>query len=271
MVTGEQPTVYASSVVHEQLHPFSGQHEHDNRMEILVPSEMDEVGTKTGETLICIRQAKALKATGKAARDHNEIGDATENSMNTYCSSTFSSGISLVGLLALGGCGGGGGGGDGAVVASPAATTVSGAAAKGLVRQATVLVCRVVNGTVEADPSCASATSADDGTFKVILTDGYTGPAVIKVLAGSATMMQDETTGTPIPYSMTMRAVVPAVAATTTVYVTPFSEMAAHAVGTSGIDADRMRQAMATAQDAMTSLGVDLTVKPVVDRRKSVV
>lgn len=70
--------------------------------------------------------------------------------------------------------------------------------------------------------------------------------------------MLDETTGADIPYSMTMRAVLPAVSAATSVHVTPFSEMAASAVGTSAVDADRIRQAMATVQTMMASLGVSL-------------
>jgi len=101
------------------------------------------------------------------------------------------------------------------------------------------------------------------------MTDGYTGPAMIKVMGATASTMLDETTGTDIPYSMTMRAVVPAVSATTTVHVTPFSEMAASAVGTSAIDADKMRQAMATVQTMMAGLGVDLTVKPMMDLKNN--
>jgi len=60
---------------------------------------------------------------------------------------------------------------------------------------------------------------------------------MIKVMAGTGSMMLDETTGTDIPYNMTMRAMVPAVSTTTTVYVTPFSEMAASAVSKTTIDA----------------------------------
>lgn len=171
----------------------------------------------------------------------------------------------LLGALALAGCGGGGGGVTG--VASPAATTLSGTAAKGLIRQATVLVCRIVNGVPEPDASCASATSADDGSFSVSMADGYTGPAIVKIVPTGASMMQDETTGIAIPYGMTMRAVVPAITAGA-VHVTPFSEMAAQAVGMTAVDADRMRQAIATVQTALASLDVDLSVRPIVDLQR---
>ena len=184
--------------------------------------------------------------------------------MRTYRRLIFRIGMPLAGLLALSACGGGDGGGT-----SPTPTTVSGTAAKGLVKQANVLVCRIVNGAPEQDATCASGITGVDGSFSVTMSDGYTGPAMIKVMTGTGTTMLDETTGTYIPYNMTMRAMVPAVSATTTVYVTPFSNMAASAVGTSGIDADKMRQAMATVQTLMTNFGVDLTVKPMVDLKNN--
>jgi len=171
--------------------------------------------------------------------------------------------MSLAVLAALSACGGGGGGS-----AAPA-TTVSGTAAKGIVKQARVLVCRIVNGAPEADASCASGTTGADGSFSVTMSDGYTGPAMVKVMAATGSMMSDETTGNDLPYNMTMRAVVPAVAATTPVYVTPFSEMAANAVGTSGVDAGKMTQAMNTVMALMTGLGIDLTVKPMMDLKNN--
>ena len=178
--------------------------------------------------------------------------------------------IPLAGLLALSACsGGGGGGGTSALAPTPTPTTLSGTASKGLVKQARVLVCRIVNGTPEADATCASATSGNDGSFTVTMNDGYAGPAMIKVMASAASMMTDETTGTDIPYAMTMRALVPAVSTTTTVYVTPFSEMAANAMGTTAMDADKMRQAMAAVQTLMTSLGIDLTVEPMMDLKNN--
>ena len=190
--------------------------------------------------------------------------------MNEYSRLLSVGGMSFAALVALSACGGGGGG-DSGVSGTAAAipTTVSGVAAKGIVKQARVLVCRIVNGAPEADASCASGTTGADGSFSVMMSDGYTGPAMIKVMAGTGSMMSDETTGSDLPYNMTMRAMVPAVSATTTVYVTPFSEMAASAVGTSAIDAARIAQAMATVQTLMADFAIDLSVRPMIDLRNS--
>jgi len=185
--------------------------------------------------------------------------------VNKYSRLISVSGMSFV--AALSACSGGGGGGNTTVAATP--TTVSGVAAKGIVKQARVLVCRIVNGVPEADASCASGTTGADGSFSVMMSDGFTGSAMVKVMAGAASMMSDETTGSDIPYNMSMRALVPAVSATTTVYVTPFSEMAASAVGTSGIDAGRITQAMATVRTLMTDFSIELTVEPMIDLKNS--
>ena len=176
-------------------------------------------------------------------------------------------GMTLAAVLVLSGCGGGGGGdGSSAAAASPAATTVSGTAAKGIIKQAKVLVCKIVNGVPEPDASCASTTSGNDGSYSVAFSDGYTGPAMVKVMAaGAASTMMDENTGTDIPYGMTMRAFVPAVSKTTTVYVTPFSEMAASAVSKTTIDATTIRQSIDAVQSVMLPLGVNMSVMPMMD------
>ena len=175
-------------------------------------------------------------------------------------------GMTLATVLVLSGCGGGGGGdGSAPAAALPAATTVSGTAAKGIIKQAKVLVCRIVNGVPEPDASCASTTSGNDGSYSVAFSDGYTGPAMVKVMAGAASTMMDETTGTDIPYGMTMRAFVPAVSKTTTVYVTPFSEMAASAVSKTTIDATTIRQSIDAVQSVMLPLGVNMSVMPMMD------
>ena len=112
--------------------------------------------------------------------------------MNEYSRLLSVSGMSIAALVALSACGGGGGGNNATVAVTP--TTVSGVAAKGIVKQARVLVCRIVNGTPEADASCASGTTGNDGSFRVMLNDGFTGSAMVKVMAGAASMMSDETT-----------------------------------------------------------------------------
>ena len=177
--------------------------------------------------------------------------------------------MSLATVLVLAGCGGGGGGGDvsPAVAASPVPTSVSGTAAKGIVKQARVLVCRIVNGAPEPDASCASTTTGNDGAYSVMFSDGYSGPAMVKVMAGAASTMMDETTGTDIPYNMTMRAVVPAISRTTTVAVTPFSEMAASAASTTTMDATKISQSIAAVQSVMLTLGIDLSAMPMVNLR----
>ena len=112
--------------------------------------------------------------------------------MNEYSRLLSVSGMSIAALVALSACGGGGGRNNATVAVTP--TTVSGVAAKGIVKQARVLVCRIVNGTPEADASCASGTTGNDGSFRVMLNDGFTGSAMVKVMAGAASMMSDETT-----------------------------------------------------------------------------
>lgn len=171
----------------------------------------------------------------------------------------------LATVSTLAGCGGGGGDGSSPAAALTNATSVSGTAAKGIIKQAKVLVCRIANGAPEADASCASTTTGNDGSYSVAFADGFTGPAMIKVMAGPASTMVDETTGTDIPYSMTMRAVVPAISKNTTVHVTPFSEMAASAVSTTTIDAIKISQSIDAVQSAMSTLGVDMSVMPMVD------
>ena len=177
-------------------------------------------------------------------------------------------GIALATALILTGCGGGGGSAT-PTAALPSPTSIGGTAAKGIIQQAKVLACRIVNGAPEADASCASTTTGTDGSYMVTFSDGYTGPAMVKVMAGAASTMVDETTGTDIPYAMTMRAVVPTVSGSTTVYVTPFSEMAASAVSTTTIDATKINQAIATVQSTMSSLGIDLSAMPMVDLKNS--
>ena len=176
--------------------------------------------------------------------------------------------MTLTAVLALAGCGSSGGGGSTAsapVLPAVGITSVSGTAAKGIIRQARVLVCRIVNGAPEPDASCASTTTAADGSYSVSFSDGYTGPAMVKVMPGAASTMMDETTGTDVPYNMTMRAVVPAVSKTTTAYVTPFSEMAASAVSTTTIDATKISQSIAAVQSAMSALGIDMGAMPMVN------
>lgn len=167
-------------------------------------------------------------------------------------------------LMALVGCGGGGDQSTGLPPAAP--TSVSGIAAKGIVKQARVLVCRIANGAPESDASCALGVTSLDGSFNVTLADGFTGPAMVNVMTNTSSMMLDESTGIDIPYNMTMRSVVPAMSLKTITQVTPFSEMAASWAGTTGNDAAGITLAMGQVQQLIAMTGVDLTVKPVISR-----
>lgn len=179
-------------------------------------------------------------------------------------------GTTLAAVVALASCSGGGGGGAGAPVAPlPMATSVSGTAAKGIIKQAQVLVCRIVSGVPEPDATCLSTATGNDGSYRVSFGDGFTGPAMVRVMPGTASMMMDETTGTDISYNMTMRAVVPAVSGATTVHVTPFSEMAARAAAMTAMDATTIRQSIAAVQAAMFTLGIDMSAMPMVDLRNN--
>ena len=59
-----------------------------------------------------------------------------------------------------------------------------------------------MNGVPESDASCASSTAGNDGAYSVVFSDGYSGPAMVKVMPGRANTMMDETTGTDVPYTM---------------------------------------------------------------------
>ena len=175
------------------------------------------------------------------------------------------SALALASLLALAGCGGSGGSEE-ATPVGPRVTAVSGVAAKGPIKQAKVLVCRIVNGAPEPDANCTAGTTASDGTYSVTMRDGYSGPAMVKVMSMAGSTMMDETTGTDVPYGMTMRALVPVVSSGTIAYVTPFSEMAAQAMSLSlPMDATKMSQASAAVQAAMINFGVNMSTMPMID------
>ena len=118
-------------------------------------------------------------------------------------------GLALATMFALSGCGGGGGGSSTSTsAASPTPTILGGIASKGIIKNGRVLVCRIVNGVPEADATCASVTTGDDGSYSVTFSDGYSGPAMVKIMAGTGSTMNAEMTGTDISYGMTRRAVV---------------------------------------------------------------
>jgi len=183
----------------------------------------------------------------------------------------------LIAVSILVGCGGGGGsvtveasgiGGQGdSAIAPPTPTTTAGYAAKGIIQNATVYVCRIKSGAVEPDTQCAKGTTAADGSYSVALSDGWTGPVMVKVKPASDSKMFNEITGAYQNFDMVdgIRAVV--ATAGTPAYVTPFSEIAANAaVATGSLDATVVQQANAMVQ---SNFGVDLSIKPLVDLKGS--
>jgi hypothetical protein len=169
-------------------------------------------------------------------------------------------------LSAIAGCGGAG---QDPAFPLAAPTSVSGTVSKGIVKQAKVLVCRIVDGVLEADASCAAGSTGSDGSFSVTLTDGFTGPAIVKVIASETSAMLDETSGSYIPYDMTMRSVIPAISLKSMTYITPFSEMATSWTRTTGNDAAGITLAMGQVQQLISMSGVDLMAKPVIDLQTS--
>jgi hypothetical protein len=151
--------------------------------------------------------------------------------------------------------------------APPTPTTTAGYAAKGIIQNATVYVCRIKSGAVEVDAQCAKGTTAADGSYSVALSDGWTGPVMVKVKPASDSRMFNEITGAYQNFDMVdgIRAVV--ATAGTPAYVTPFSEIAASAaIATGSLDATVVQQANAMVQ---SNFGVDLSIKPLVDLKGS--
>jgi hypothetical protein len=66
-------------------------------------------------------------------------------------------GLLIAALVAMSACSSSDDGDGGSIVMPP--TTISGTASKGLVKQARVLVCRIVSGAPEPDASCATGTT----------------------------------------------------------------------------------------------------------------
>lgn len=179
-------------------------------------------------------------------------------------------------ILPLSGCGGSGGGtaaladGVGTGGTGSASTGVVGIASKGIVKNAAVLVCKIIGGAVQADASCLSTTTGTDGSYSVTFSDGYTGPVMVRITATATSTMVDETTGKDVPYTATMRAVLPSISGTATAYVTPFSEMAAHAALMAGtMDSTTIRQSINEVRSMMASLDIDFDDMPMVDLKNS--
>ncbi len=128
-----------------------------------------------------------------------------------------------VGLLSvsLAGCGGGTGGG-GTATGGAAVTNISGIASKGRLRGSALTIYALnPDGTYGAVLGKTN-TSSTDGAYSATLS--YTGDAVIEVSGGTYI---DEATGKSVSLYSKLRAVVTGLTGSTTIAVTPMTEIAA--------------------------------------------
>lgn len=196
----------------------------------------------------------------------------SEESMKKIAETSIRVGTLAV-ALALSACGGGGGGGAASGSndsAGPVAAqrTVSGTAAKGLLKGATVAVYAIDAQGVRASQATVTTLTASDGTYSIKL------PAtllnfVIEVGTAPGATMADEATGQdiPLPAGFKLRSVIGLADAATTTYqaaVSPFTEMIARTAETAG-GGKLTSQAVGDAKTAIrTLLGFDPeTVQPV--------
>jgi hypothetical protein len=174
--------------------------------------------------------------------------------------------------LALAGCGGGGG--AGAPAANPPVAdapspqrTVQGTAAKGLIKGARISVHALDAQGVRAGTALATATTGNDGTYKLQIAASVQN-FVIEVGAVPGAVMADEASGTDLalPDSLKLRSVVTLASNAGATYegtVSPLTEMVARTAET--VDGKLPPQAVAQAKASVrTLLGFDPeTVKPV--------
>ena len=132
----------------------------------------------------------------------------------------------LVAMATLAACGGGGGGGG----ASPTTYSITGSAAKGILKMADVQAYEVVSGALVKFGS--STTTDNSGTYTLTLPF-TTNPVIIKISTNSNTKMLDETTlvagkfaEIAAPLDLVLRSMVPDLTASAEVQANPFTEMA---------------------------------------------
>lgn len=184
--------------------------------------------------------------------------------------------LAIFASLVVAACGGGGS-------STPASNTISGFAAKGPIGTAEVLVFKAGDYSGAASGVAASGNYPDDskalnysspaqtdpntGHYSVNIGSN-SGPVIIVVRPKSAgsTMCNELTGNCTLAFNFRMRAALASVAANTTAHITPFTEMAAKAVGTS-TDPAVINTANALVRTKVLP-GLDpLTTSPVVDSR----
>lgn len=178
--------------------------------------------------------------------------------------------LALLVSIAIAACGGGSS-------PTPASNTISGIAAKGPISGAEVLVFKAgdYSGVPAAgvyDDSKAlnlSSPAPTDATGHYSVTINYSGPVIVVVrpkASGGSTMCNELTGLCTSAFNFRMRAALPSIVANTTAHITPFTEMAAHAVGTL-TDSAVIDTANAVVRTKVLA-GLDpLTTSPVVDSR----
>lgn len=166
--------------------------------------------------------------------------------------------------LALSACGGGGGSSPGSSTPTgpvAAQRTVSGTAAKGLLKGAAVAVYEIDAQGNRASQAAVTAKTANDGTYTVNIPVTLLS-FVIEVTSAPGAVMADEATGTdiPVPDSLKMRSVVALANNAENTYqaaVSPFTEMVAR-TAESEASGKLTSQAVANAKTAVrTLLGFD--------------
>ncbi|MHB1591441.1 MAG: hypothetical protein ACYCTW_07890 [Sulfuricella sp.] len=180
-------------------------------------------------------------------------------------------GAGILTTALLTGCGGGGGGSTTSAAVTP--TSVSGVAAKGIMKGAQVLVCRVKTGGPEADTSCTTGTTGSDGSYTVALADGWTGPVVVKIRAQPGTKVFNEISGSDDTVESGLELRAASATPSQNLNVTPFSDMATAAAlkaVTANTDVITIANNIKTAVAAIQlKMGVNLATKPVVDLKNT--
>jgi hypothetical protein len=172
--------------------------------------------------------------------------------------------------IAISACGGGGG--DSPPPPPPASNTLTGVVAKGSVGNAEVLVFKAGDYSGPADDAKALNTTPAptdaSGNYSVVVK--YSGPVIVVVRPKTTgSTMLNELGGGTLPFNFRMRTALPSVVTNTTAHITPFTEMAAKAVGNS-TSADVIRSANWAVRTKVLP-GLDpLTTSPIVDSRLAI-
>lgn len=160
------------------------------------------------------------------------------------------------------------GGGGSSSPPPPASNTLTGVVAKGPIGKAEVLVFKAGDYLSPADDAKAlntiPAPTDASGNYSVVVQ--YSGPVIVVVRPKTGSTMLNELGGGTLPFDFRMRTALPSVVTNTTAHITPFTEMAAKAIGNS-TNADVIRSANWAVRTKVLP-GLDpLTTSPIVDSR----